>query len=207
MLDLVYAHSIGVSFPSRPLTIELPRRAPAYAIESVALPFPPLAFTTSVPASWTFLSMSAMSPAGIFLPASLWLKRGRMVVPAWPPITGMSTSLTSAPTFCATNLLARTTSRVVTPTILRGSRPAFSHMVIMAGTTEFTGFTISATTALGQYLAQASTRPLAMSALTFNRSARVMPGLRGIPAGIMTSWQPVRHSWRWSIGFWPTSIT
>ncbi len=42
-------------------------------------------------------------------------RSGRMVAPAWPPMTGTSTSLRSRPLASATNVLARTTSSVVTP--------------------------------------------------------------------------------------------
>mmetsp|Transcript_5017 Transcript_5017/g.11065 ORF Transcript_5017/g.11065 Transcript_5017/m.11065 type:complete len:213 (-) Transcript_5017:52-690(-) len=77
----------------------------------------------------------------------------------------------------------------------------------MAGTIEFTGLTIMATIASGQNLPQASTKPLAISALVLNKSSRVMPGLRGMPAGMSTRLHPVRHSSRWSIGDLPTSIT
>mmetsp|Transcript_82293 Transcript_82293/g.155134 ORF Transcript_82293/g.155134 Transcript_82293/m.155134 type:complete len:213 (-) Transcript_82293:167-805(-) len=72
---------------------------------------------------------------------------------------------------------------------------------------EFTGFTINARMAFGQNFAQASTRPFAMSAFTLKRSSRVMPGLRGMPAGMSTKSQPVRHSSKLSIGFSPTFIT
>mmetsp|Transcript_17646 Transcript_17646/g.39838 ORF Transcript_17646/g.39838 Transcript_17646/m.39838 type:complete len:214 (+) Transcript_17646:204-845(+) len=77
----------------------------------------------------------------------------------------------------------------------------------MAGTTEFTGFTIMAITASGQNFAHASTMPLAMPAFVLKRSSRVMPGLRGTPAGMKTRWHPVRHSSRCSISFLPNSMT
>mmetsp|Transcript_55782 Transcript_55782/g.130515 ORF Transcript_55782/g.130515 Transcript_55782/m.130515 type:complete len:200 (-) Transcript_55782:216-815(-) len=72
---------------------------------------------------------------------------------------------------------------------------------------EFTGLTTIASIASGQNLPQASTKPLAISALVLNKSSRVMPGFRGMPAGISTRWQPVKHSSKWSMGFSPTSIT
>jgi hypothetical protein len=40
------------------------------------------------------------------------------VIPACPPTTGMSTSLTSSPFASATNVFERTTSNVVTPKTL-----------------------------------------------------------------------------------------
>mmetsp|Transcript_25153 Transcript_25153/g.66396 ORF Transcript_25153/g.66396 Transcript_25153/m.66396 type:complete len:218 (+) Transcript_25153:883-1536(+) len=106
-------------------------------------------------------------------------------------MTGISAGL---PVISVTNLFARTTSRVVTPTILQGSRPAFSQSAHMAGTTEFTGLTMRATTAFGACLATASTVPFAMSALTFSRSLRSWPGFLGMPAGTRTRSQPVRTS-------------
>mmetsp|Transcript_18667 Transcript_18667/g.50632 ORF Transcript_18667/g.50632 Transcript_18667/m.50632 type:complete len:244 (+) Transcript_18667:738-1469(+) len=110
------------------------------------------------------------------------------------------------PVISPTNLFARTMSRVVIPTIFAGSRPFFLYNSAIAGTTEFTGFTISAMTASGQNLAQAETRPFAMSAFTLKRSSRDMPGFRGIPAGIRTRWQSLRHSSQCSLAFAPTSI-
>ena len=46
---------------------------------------------------------------------------GRMVMPAWPPMTGTLTSFGSTPAASATNASARTTSSVVTPNSLEGS--------------------------------------------------------------------------------------
>jgi hypothetical protein len=48
--------------------------------------------------------------------------------------------------------------------------------------------------ALGQYLAQPVARVLTIPALMLKRSSRVIPGLRGIPAGMTTTEQPVRAS-------------
>merc|ERR1719277_2289721 len=47
--DLQYAHSTRL-LPESPANTDLPNLAPAYAMERVALPFPPFASTTSVPA-------------------------------------------------------------------------------------------------------------------------------------------------------------
>ena len=41
-----------------------------------------------------------------------------MVTPEWPPITGTEVSATFNPLASATNVFARTTSRVLTPTTL-----------------------------------------------------------------------------------------
>mmetsp|Transcript_19145 Transcript_19145/g.49104 ORF Transcript_19145/g.49104 Transcript_19145/m.49104 type:complete len:205 (+) Transcript_19145:418-1032(+) len=163
-------------------------------MDRVALPLPFLAATTTVPASCTFLSRSGIWSAGMVLPALSWENRGRMVVPAWPPMTGMEISSIGAPVISCTNFSARTQSRELTPTILAGFRPFFFHSSAMAGTTEFTGLTMRPTTASGQNLAQASTMFLAMPALMLSRSLRSWPGLRGTPAGTRTRWQPVRHS-------------
>mmetsp|Transcript_8423 Transcript_8423/g.26813 ORF Transcript_8423/g.26813 Transcript_8423/m.26813 type:complete len:246 (-) Transcript_8423:75-812(-) len=160
-------------------------------MESVALPLPFFSLTTSVPASWTRASSAGTSPAAMVFPAASCEKSGRMVFPAWPPMTGTSAGL---PVISRTNLLARTTSSVEMPTILQGSRPFFTQSSHMAGTTEFTGLTMRPTTALGQCLAMASTFCLAMPALTFRRSLRSWPGFRGKPAGTRTRWQPLRAS-------------
>lgn len=62
------------------------------------------------------------------------------------------------------------------------------------GTVEFTGLEMIVRMALGQYFAQASAKVLTMPALMLKRSSRVMPGLRGTPAGMMTTSAPVRHA-------------
>ena len=51
----------------------------------------------------------------------------------------------------------------------------------------------------GQNSAQPSTSVLTMEALVLNKSSRVMPGLRGTPAGITTTSAPVRASARPSL--------
>ncbi len=47
--------------------------------------------------------------------------RGRMVTPAWPPITGTETASGASPMASATKVFARSTSSFVTPSSLRGS--------------------------------------------------------------------------------------
>lgn len=47
--------------------------------------------------------------------ARTWDNSGRMVSPAWPPMTGTLTLVTSRPLASATNVLERTMSSVVTP--------------------------------------------------------------------------------------------
>jgi hypothetical protein len=51
MLERTYAHSIMLGSPFRARHRANVKRAPAYAMDSVAEPAPALAFTTSVPAS------------------------------------------------------------------------------------------------------------------------------------------------------------
>jgi hypothetical protein len=68
-----------------------------------------------------------------------------MVIPACPPITVTSTSLGSKPRLLATNVLARQTSRVVTPKSFLGSYvPAFFRTSAAMGTVELTGLLIMA---------------------------------------------------------------
>lgn len=50
-----------------------------------------------------------------------WERRGTIVTPLWPPTTGTATDFERlrSPRISATNVEARTTSRVVTPNSLR----------------------------------------------------------------------------------------
>ena len=52
--------------------------------------------------------------------SNTWERRGRMVMPAWPPMTGTETRSGGTPIASATNVLARSTSSFVTPSSLRG---------------------------------------------------------------------------------------
>lgn len=52
--------------------------------------------------------------------------------------------------------------------------------------------------ALGQASAHASIKPLTIPALMLNKSSRVMPGLRGTPAGMTTTSAPLSASKSWS---------
>lgn len=58
------------------------------------------------------------------------------------------------------------------------------------GTQVLTGLVIMATIALGHCLAMFVAMSLIMPALTLKRSSRVIPGLRGTPAGITTTSEP-----------------
>lgn len=58
------------------------------------------------------------------------------------------------------------------------------------GTHVLTGFVMTAIMALGHFVAMTVTMSLIIPALTLKRSSRVMPGLRGTPAGITTSSAP-----------------
>merc|ERR1712084_166994 len=133
MSDLQYAHSVRF-LPLSPARTALPNLAPAYAIERVALPLPPFASTTSVPAFWTCLSKSGIFSASIVFAALSWENTGMMVAPAWPPMTGTLMKFGFLPVISPTNLFARTTSSVVMPTIFMGSRPFFLYNSAIAGT-------------------------------------------------------------------------
>ena len=75
---------------------------------------------------------------------------------------------------------------------LRGSKtPAALSTSTQMGTVELTGLEMMVMMALGQYLATPVQSVLTMPALMLKRSSRVMPGLRGTPAGMMTTSQPV----------------
>lgn len=142
-------------------------------------------------------------------------------MPACPPITVTSTSFGSHPWLFATKVLARQTSRVVTPASFLGLyTPAFLRTSAAIGTVELTGLLMMAIgltriqnqrrcdlddeithslsnvsfcniilpiIASGQNWAHPSTRVLTMDALVLNKSSRVIPGLRGTPAGMTTT--------------------
>ena len=63
----------------------------------MAEPAPALASTTSVPAFWMRSVMAAASASENETLGVACERSGRMVVPAWPPTTGTSTSATSRP--------------------------------------------------------------------------------------------------------------
>ena len=129
-----------------------------------------------------------------------------MVVPAWPPTTGTSTSATSRPLAAATNVLERTTSSVVTPSSFLGSKtPAAFNTSAAMGTVELTGLEMMVSTAPGACLATAVTSVWTMPALIANRSSRVMPGLRGTPAGITTKSAPAMAAASSSGPVWPVT--
>ena len=60
--------------------------------------------------------------------------------------------------------------------------------------TVLTGLAMMRMLASGQVSAQAAARSRTMEAFVLKRSSRVMPGLRGTPAGMRTISAPVRHS-------------
>mmetsp|Transcript_27161 Transcript_27161/g.69129 ORF Transcript_27161/g.69129 Transcript_27161/m.69129 type:complete len:244 (-) Transcript_27161:335-1066(-) len=191
--DCTYAYSVTPFSPACARRQLSAKRAAAYAMDSVALPDPALAATTSVPASWMRAVSLAAASSGRLSAGCACDSRGRMVMPAWPPTTGTRTSRGSTPRMSAMKASARTTSSVVTPNRRRGSyTPARLNTSAAMGTVELTGLEMMATQAVGQCLAMASHRLATMPALMLNRSSRVMPGLRGTPAGMTTSWQPCR---------------
>ncbi len=96
--------------------------------------------TTSVPAFW-MRTVSSSTSSGVNSTVGLVFEsNGNIVMPACPPITGTSTSISLKFFFSATNVLARTTSSVVTPKSLLGSYTplAFNTSAAM-GTVELTG--------------------------------------------------------------------
>ncbi|EPY32646.1 malate dehydrogenase [Strigomonas culicis] len=166
--------------------------AAAYAMESVAEPAPSFALTTSSPPNW----MRWVSAFTCSAESSGYLdRRGTMVSPLWPPITGTSTSTGAFPIASLTKVLARTRSSVVTPKSLRGSyAPAFFSASAATGTVLLTGLLMTPMIALGEFLPTALARVCTMFALVLKRSSRVMPGLRGTPAGMSTRSTPVTAS-------------
>mmetsp|Transcript_45416 Transcript_45416/g.90921 ORF Transcript_45416/g.90921 Transcript_45416/m.90921 type:complete len:222 (-) Transcript_45416:279-944(-) len=192
-VDSTNVHSLTPFSPSSARITQSANSAPAYAIDSVAEPPPALAFTTSSPPNMIRLVTASRTSSVIFTWGSAWERRGTMVVPAWPPMTGTRILVGSTLPSSPMKVLARTTSRVVTPKSFFGSYTprAFSTSEAM-GTVELTGFEMMSRHAFGHAWAAASTRFLTIPALVLKRSSRVMPGLRGTPAGITTTWQPSR---------------
>mmetsp|Transcript_79572 Transcript_79572/g.221301 ORF Transcript_79572/g.221301 Transcript_79572/m.221301 type:complete len:200 (-) Transcript_79572:173-772(-) len=176
-------------------------------MERVALPAPSLAATTSSPPNWmrcvraaTWSSLRRSKPG-------TRESSGRMVLPAWPPITSTAVSSGSWPSASPTKVRARTTSRVVTPKRRLGLyTPAALSVSATMGTVLFTGLEMMSRCALGQCLAAPAARALTMEALVLKRSSRVMPGLRGTPAGQTTMSAPDRASPSSSSPTWPVTL-
>ena len=82
------------------------KRYPAYAMERVADPAPALAWTTSSPPNWVLFVIASSSASSGEYPGTCE-KRGRMVIPACPPMTGTLISLGSPPVDAPTKVLAR----------------------------------------------------------------------------------------------------
>ncbi|KAJ6290505.1 hypothetical protein OIU76_028129 [Salix suchowensis] len=117
-----------------------------------------------------------------------------MVIPACPPTTGTSTSISLRFFFSATNVFALTTSSVVTPKSFFGSyTPFFFKTSAAIGTVELTGLLIMWMKASGQLSATASTKVFTMLALMLKRSSRVIPGFLGTPAGMTTTSTPFKE--------------
>mmetsp|Transcript_6947 Transcript_6947/g.15210 ORF Transcript_6947/g.15210 Transcript_6947/m.15210 type:complete len:204 (+) Transcript_6947:503-1114(+) len=160
-------------------------------MDRVAEPEPALALTTSSPPNWIRV-VSASRSASLKLAPGTCESKGRMVMPACPPMTVTWTSDVERPWLAATKVLARHTSNVVTPSTFFGLyTPIFLRTSAAIGTVEFTGFEMIASVASGQYLPQPSTSVFTMLAFVLNKSSRVMPGLRGTPAGMTTTLAPV----------------
>mmetsp|Transcript_1212 Transcript_1212/g.2609 ORF Transcript_1212/g.2609 Transcript_1212/m.2609 type:complete len:302 (+) Transcript_1212:103-1008(+) len=184
--DCTYAYSCTLS-PLMALRHDSAKRAAAYAMDRVAEPVPALACTTSVPASWMRAIRRLACSRSRDSRGVACERMGRMVMPAWPPTTGTLTSLGSTPSISAMKVSARTTSKVVTPNRREGSYvPAALNTSAAIGTVELTGLEMMATQAWGQWRAIPSHRVRTMPALMLKRSSRVMPGLRGTPAGMTT---------------------
>lgn len=71
-----------------------------------------------------------------------------------------------------------------------GDLPNFFICSAKIGTVELTGLEMIATMAFGQFLETAVAKSRLRVAFTSKRSCRVIPGLRGTPAGITTTSHP-----------------
>lgn len=126
--------------PFKPRSSSWVNLAPAYAIESVALPAPSFAFTTSSPPNWMRCTRAAYASPATDLPWGFCDSRGTMVGPLWPPMTVIPVLEGEAPVMPATKRVARTTSSVVIPNRRAGLKtPAFSRVAATMGTVELTG--------------------------------------------------------------------
>mmetsp|Transcript_35815 Transcript_35815/g.41783 ORF Transcript_35815/g.41783 Transcript_35815/m.41783 type:complete len:246 (-) Transcript_35815:247-984(-) len=189
--DSTNVHSTMPWSPRSAFSRENANSAPAYAIDRVAEPVPFLAFTTSSPPYWMRCVMAASFSSAILKPD--WVIRGTIVGPLWPPTTVTLMSNGLAFSSAATNVFARTMSSVVTPNSLRGSNtPAFFSTSAAMGTVLLTGFEMIPIIAFGHVRAHSSARLFTIDAFVLNRSSRVMPGLRGTPAGMITMSAPAR---------------
>ncbi len=116
-----------------------------------------------------------------------------MVTPECPPTTGTSISVGCLPFRAATKVLARITSSVETPNSrFLSYTPAFFSTSAAIATVVFTGLVMTPISAFGAVVATCSIRLRTIPALTLNRSARSMPGLRATPAEISTTSAPCR---------------
>lgn len=70
--------------------------------------------------------------------------------------------------------------------------PTFFKTSEAIGTHEFTGFVIIPTNAFGQLREIAAAMSRTTPAFVLKRSSRVIPGFRGTPAGMITTWAPVK---------------
>mmetsp|Transcript_14876 Transcript_14876/g.49089 ORF Transcript_14876/g.49089 Transcript_14876/m.49089 type:complete len:207 (+) Transcript_14876:1489-2109(+) len=106
-------------------------------------------------------------------------------------MTGTSIKSGSPPLSSLTNVFARITSRCVTPsTFLLSNTPCFFSTSHATGTVLFTGFEMMFSQAAGQCAAIASTKSRTIPAFTANKSSLLIPGLRGMPAGMTTKSHP-----------------
>mmetsp|Transcript_10217 Transcript_10217/g.18057 ORF Transcript_10217/g.18057 Transcript_10217/m.18057 type:complete len:208 (+) Transcript_10217:647-1270(+) len=170
----------------------LANSAPEYAMDKVAEPPPSLAATTSSPPNWIRL-YNAFNFSSSMLRPGTWDSRGKIVVPACPPIQVTFSVRGSVPLISATHVLDRVTSKDVIPMILRGSwHPACLNTSAQMGTKEFTGLAMMRITAVGQFLTHAAARFCIIPAFVLKRSSLVIPGRRATPAGMTTTSHPVR---------------
>jgi hypothetical protein len=84
--------------------------------------------------------------------------------------------------------------------------PSFLSTSAVMGTVELTGLAMMSTCAAGQTVPTACASSATMDALVLNRSSRVMPGLRGTPAGMTTTSAPSSALCRLSLPLKPVTL-
>ncbi|ESS61997.1 hypothetical protein TCDM_10379 [Trypanosoma cruzi Dm28c] len=184
---------MGVSRPISAFTTCMVKRAPASAMESVALPRPAFAFTTSVPATCTRLRISFRVDSSGRGPG-ICEYRGTIVISLCPPTTGTYGTTSGCRALLIKRVARSPSSRLTPSSLFLLYTPIFLSVWAAMGTMLFTGFVTIQKQALGDTEAHVKTRSMTMPAFTLNRSSRVIPGLRGTPATMTKTSTPSASS-------------
>jgi hypothetical protein len=137
----------------------------------VADPAPSFALTTSSPPNCTRVVRARSVSSGMLTGGFAWLNNGMIVLPEWPPKTGIVMSAGDPEVISAVNVDARTTSSVVTPKSFLGLNTLWDlRTSATMGTVELTGLEMTRINAFGQYVAIPFERSRTIPALILNKS-------------------------------------